>query len=440
MKQITFILCAIVCAFAEAVDITSVAAKQRWPWNNLVDVDFVVDAPAGDFYRVVIDAKSASGGKTFAASTFVSDPVAQKGANRVTWDFGADYPGVRVDDLKFTVSLAPYSEALPLYLKIDLSGGPDAAKYPVTYTFTAPYHVQGASGEPCQTTELWLRRIRHYEGPMVFHRFSYDPNNGNNFYGKLTKDYYFGVFELTQRQFELVMGYNPSFFSNKTCYASRPVESICGDDLYGGSYNIHRYPERIKEASFFGKLRVKTGLPLTVPTSMQFEYALRGGYYGGEYYDYCLLDENGKLYDPPSADIGRWRVNSAADPDGDSDTSGGTAAVGSYLPNMFGLYDTMGNVYELTGEYVKNYNNRYMSIDLEILRTEANDPTLGTTADNPVVDYVGRKEDGSCYRTMGGSWSAKESVTIWNLGWHMHQVYKGATSDSVGVRVSMDVE
>ena len=67
-----------------------------------------------------------------------------------------------------------------------------------------------------------------------------------------TKDYYFGVFELTQRQFELVMGYNPSFFSNKTCYASRPVESICGEDLYGGNFNIQRYPEKIKAASFFG--------------------------------------------------------------------------------------------------------------------------------------------------------------------------------------------
>ena len=440
MKKLVAVFCLLPLLALQAVEISVVSAKQRWPWNNLVDIDFTVNAPAGEIYRAIIDAKSDSGGKVFSASTFTSDPMVKNGANRITWDFGADYPNVRVEDMKVTVSLAPYSEAVPLYLKIDLSGGPDAAKYPVTYTFSAPPHVMGAADEPCQTTELWLRRIRHYEGPMVFHRFSYDPNNGNNFYGKLTKDYYFGVFELTQRQFELVMGYNPSFFSNKTCYASRPVESICGDDLYGGNYNIHRYPERIKEASFFGKLRAKTGLPLTVPTSMQFEYALRGGYYGGEYYIYKLRDENGSLYKPKYAEIGRWQSNSAASPNGDSDTSGGTAAVGSYLPNMFGLYDTMGNVYELTGEYVKNYNNRYMSIDLEILRTEANDPTLGTTADNPVVDYVGRKEDGSCYRTMGGSWSSNQEVTIWNLGWYMVQVYKGSTSAAVGVRVSMDVE
>lgn len=440
MKKLVAVFCLLPLLALQAVEISVVSAKQRWPWNNLVDIDFTVDAPAGEIYRAVIDAKSDSGGKVFSASTFTSDPMVKNGANRITWDFGADYPNVRVEDLKVTVSLAPYSEALPLYLKIDLSGGPDAEKYPVTYTFTAPQHVQGASGEPCQTTELWLRRIRHYEGAMVFHRFAYSASNADNFYGKLTKDYYFGVFELTQRQFELVMGYNPSFFSNKTCYASRPVESICGEDLYGGNYNIQRYPEKIKAESFFGKLRDKTGLPLTVPTSMQFEYALRGGYYGGEYYVYKLRGEDGDLYTPTSASIGRWKANSAADPDGDSDTSGGTAAVGSYLPNMFGLYDTMGNVFELTGEYVLNYNNRAMSLDLEILRTDANDPTLGTTPENPVVDYKGRVSDGSCYRTMGGAWSTKESVTIWNLGWHMHQVYKGSVSSALGVRVSMNVE
>jgi hypothetical protein len=41
---------------------------------------------------------------------------------------------------------------------------------------------------------------------------------------------------------------------------------------------------------------------------------------------------------------------------------------------------------------------------------------------------------------MGGAWSTKESVTIWNLGWHMHQLYSGNVYSSVGVRVSMDVE
>ena len=172
MKKLVAVFCLLPLLALQAVEISVVSAKQRWPWNNLVDIDFTVDAPAGEIYRAIIDAKSDSGGKVFSASTFTSDPMVKNGANRITWDFGADYPNVRVEDMKVTVSLAPYSEAVPLYLKIDLSGGPDAAKYPVTYTFSAPPHVMGAADEPCQTTELWLRRIRNYEGPMVFHRFS----------------------------------------------------------------------------------------------------------------------------------------------------------------------------------------------------------------------------------------------------------------------------
>ena len=105
---------------------------------------------------------------------------------------------------------------------------------------------------------------------------------------------------------------------------------------------------------------------------------------------------------------------------------------------MFDLYDTMGNVWELTCEYVLNWNNRSMSIDLEILRTEADDHSLGTTADNPVIDYIGQNKSGSCWRTMGGGYE-KPSVTIWNEGWYMHQLL-AAGSSRVGLRISMTVE
>lgn len=439
-KNTIMLAAALMTMAASAVSVTGVTAKQRWPWNNLVDVDFTVDAPAGEVYRVVLDAECAGGAKKFSAVTFASDPTAAKGANRVTWDFGADYPNVRAEDMRVKVSLAPYSEAMPVYMKIDLSGGPTATKYPVTYSFTGPAHVQGATDEPCQTTELWLRRIRHYEGAMPFHYWGYSSSSVSSFYGKLTNDYYIGVFELTQRQYELVMDTNPSFFSNRTCYASRPVESINGTLLYGGNYNIQRHPENIKAASFFGKLRSKTGLPLSVPSSMQFEYALRGGYYTGEYYRYKIYDESGVLKNPNAVDIGRWSTNAeTSSPTGDSDVASGTAAVGSYLPNILGLYDTMGNVYELTCEYVQNWNQREMAVDLGILRTDAGDETLGKTADNPVIEYYGQNTSGSCWRTMGGSYGKASTLSLWGEGWYMHQLLDNGSSQ-VGVRISMNVQ
>ena len=441
MKELLILAALTVAASGSAVTVTDVAAKQRWPWNNLVDVDFTVSAPAGETYMVVLDASCDEGARKFSATTFLSEPTAMNGANHVTWNFGADYPNVRADDIQVTVSLAPYSEASPIWLKIDLSGGPTATKYPVAYSFTGPAHVMGGVDEPCQTTELWLRRIRHYEGVMVFHNWRYDDSKEYNFYGELTKDYYMGVFELTQRQYELVMGSNPSFFSNRTCYASRPVERVNGTLLYGGNYNIQRNPQKIGANSFFGKLRAKTGLPLVVPSSMQFEWATRGGYYTGEYYKYKLRNESGKLYEPAQTDIGRWSTNSATtSPTGDSDAASGTAIVGSYLPNMFGLYDTMGNVYEVTGEYVPGTSsaNRNMSVDLGILRTAAGDDTLGKSADKPIVDYLGRDDEGSVWRTMGGSY-VKGSLSLWIEGWYGHQLLDAGSSDC-GVRLSMTVE
>ena len=194
--------------------------------------------------------------------------------------------------------------------------------------------------------------------------------------------------------------------------------------------------------SFFGRLRSRTGLPLAIPSSMQFEYALRGGYYTGEYYRYKRKNENGTLYVPANVDIGRWANNSTLDldnMDGEIDTSGGTAVVGSYLPNLFGLYDTMGNVYELISEHVKDYDNREMKFDLAYLREMVNDETLGKTKENPVIDYFGNDNVSSCWRTMGGSYAMPATCTIWNQGWYMAQLLEDGAA-SVGVRVSMTVE
>lgn len=443
MKNATaraFITCAASVAAswtALAVSVTGVSARQRWPWNNLVDVDFTVDAPAGEAYRAVVDAQCAGGAKKYAATTFASSPVVAAGSNRVTWDFGADYPEVYAEDMTFTVSIAPYSEATPLYLKVDLSGGSDAEKYPVQYLFSGPEHVQGASGEPCQTTELWLRRVRHHEGAMPFHNYTYSAASVQNFYGELTQDYYIGVFELTQRQYELVTGTRPSYFANETCYASRPVESITVASLYGGNVNVHRNPEKITADSFFGKLRAKTGLPLAVPSSMQWEYACRGGYYTGEYYRYKVYNESGALVNSTASKIGRWKDNSGnQSPTAASDAASGTAFVGSYTPNILGLYDTMGNVYELTCEYVQDWSNRGMSVDLGILREAAEDDTLGKSKDNPIKDYYGQDKTGACYRTMGGSWGKDSALSLWGEGWNGGDVKSNAT----GVRISMNVE
>ena len=120
---------------------------------------------------------------------------------------------------------ADYEKHDPLYVVVDLSSGPDSDHYPVRGTDTPP----DLNDDTCRTTELWLRRIPAGKFMM---------GSPSNEYGRgsasiepqhevtLTQDFYLGVFECTQKQWELVMGTKPSYFNNAECYTTRPVEKV----------------------------------------------------------------------------------------------------------------------------------------------------------------------------------------------------------------------
>ncbi|MBO7620170.1 MAG: formylglycine-generating enzyme family protein, partial [Victivallales bacterium] len=152
------------------------------------------------------------------------------------------------------------------YLVIDLE------TWQYRYTDTAP----NLSDDTCRTTELWLRYIP--EGTFIMgspedELGRWDDETQHKV--TLTKPFYIGVFECTQRQWELVIkGYRPSYFRNDDYYATRPVEQV--------SYNMIRGKEAgagwpdsdaVDATSFMGILREKTGLMFDLPTEAQWEYA-----------------------------------------------------------------------------------------------------------------------------------------------------------------------
>ncbi len=70
--------------------VTNVVARQRWPWNGLVDVDYEV---GGDTTGMVARISfAAPDGRTWNAPTFLdgAEPSAAPGFHRVTWDTKAD--------------------------------------------------------------------------------------------------------------------------------------------------------------------------------------------------------------------------------------------------------------------------------------------------------------------------------------------------------------
>lgn len=258
------------------------------------------------------------------------------------------------------------TSAVPLYLAIDVSGGTGAASYPVTY-YNRRADVPGdITNDVYKTDQILLRRIPagtfvmgSPEDELGRRADREDPRHEVT----LTKDYYIGVFEIIQRQWELVMGNRPSWFNNATHYARRPVESVSYRDIREAPNNVAILPtwpesSQVHAESFMGRLRSKTGLTgFDLPTESQWEYACRAGtttaLNSGVNLDY--IDE-----DPKMDAVGRYMYNSGAwdaSYTRNSDASKATAIAGSYLPNAWGLYDMHGNVLEICLDWYGIYPN-----------------------------------------------------------------------------------
>lgn len=355
MKK-TIALAFLLASFASFADVTvsDVSARQRWPWNGLVDIDFSLNgASVGEFYDISVFA-TYNGDTRVRASTFAGSTVATGGVNRLIWNFGADCPNVVANDLEVQVVAAMRASDAPCYLVIDVSGGSTAISYPVRYTTTPPTVHPGADGsnDVCKTTEIWFRRIpggtqAHGTGTTV---------SGTDSKASLPerpvmigKDYYMAVFETTQRQWFQVMGDWKGFFNKEEYRDTRPVEYI--NDVgtlksngairgnFNGNYN---WPDtrQVDSYSFIGKLRARSGLNgLDLPTEAQWEHAYRAGTTGDFYADdVSSYSAYGRYSGNRSADDKTATVDPAV---------GGTNYVGSYPPNPWGLYDMFGNVLEL---------------------------------------------------------------------------------------------
>jgi len=140
----------------------------------------------------------------------------------------------------------------------------------------------------------------------------------------ISKDYYLGVTEVTQGQYQKVMGKNPSYFKKRIIRESDssmyPVEAVSWEDAVEFCKKLSELPKE------------KAGRVYRLPTEAEWEYACRSGsksaYSFGESSkslgDYAWFDENSRHQTHP---------------------------VGQKKPNAWGLYDMHGNVIEWCSDY-----------------------------------------------------------------------------------------
>ena len=136
-----------------------------------------------------------------------------------------------------------------------------------------------------------------------------------------------GKYEVTQAQWEAVMGNNPSYFKGST----NPVEQVSWDDCQ----------------SFIQKLNSHTGESFRLPTEAEWEYACRAGtttpFYTGETISSSQANYRGTWTYHLGEKKGEYREM--------------TVPVGSFSPNPWGLYDMYGNVFEWCQDRYGDYPN-----------------------------------------------------------------------------------
>ncbi|MBR5902296.1 formylglycine-generating enzyme family protein [bacterium] len=322
--------------------VSDVGCLQMWPFSRSVVINYKLKGNEGDQFKIRFYGSTDQGATVFDLSergTLSLDGaegiVAGAGGRKTIWTPDESFRSVEIDDFKVKVEVQKLVNKT--YLVLDLETGS------ASYLGDVP---KGGWTEEYKTKKLVLRKIPAGSFTMGSPEEELGrASNEDRHEIAVSKDFYIGIFEVTQKQYELISGDDPSEYKGST----RPAEHI--------SYNMLRGKEKgsawpdnsdVDADSFLGKLRAKTKLSFDLPTEAQWEYACRAG-------TETALNDGSNLTnqftDGKLAKLGRCGFNREDGKGGFSEHT----AVGAYLPNNWGLYDMHGNVMEWCLDWYGGY-------------------------------------------------------------------------------------
>ena len=339
-------------AFAAEPAIGQVSVRQRWPWSRLVDIEYVLTCDETQSVDIAVTAYDGSKKLTLPAESLAGDlSDVSHGVHRITWDPTVTaYTNSRVLT-QFNVTLT--QSPVPTYMIVDLTSGE------TTYQYCGTNLWADVTNEVYKTDKLVLRRVPAGTFTMgspaaELGRNPYYMERETSHGVTFSKGFYIGVFEVTQKQWQNIMGgSSPAYFNNPDYANTRPVEQVSYTAIRGVTNDSPKvdWPATgsyVKPDSFIDRLRDRTGnVFYDLPTDAQWEYACRAGTGTGLNNGSDLTN---KTSDATLALLARYQfsgeVSNTTTIARGCGITNGTATVGSLLPNAWGLYDMHGNVWE----------------------------------------------------------------------------------------------
>ena len=437
--------CAALSASADIV-IDNVSVRQLWPWSTDIKVTYTI---SGAMTPVNISMTPYNGDeKLKEAIDFLpylsGDIYAQtNGTHSITIAAQAAFGAARSAFDKFAVELTATPDTDVLYKIYTIAdgtcedvtrGGLLSGRYGTYETdFAAVGRAFGVEGfnTSLEDVMIWTgvtNNIDYRTKKIVFrkipakgksftmgrcgeHNLADNENNQIPHQVSFANDFYMAVFEYTIGQaFELrdtaVGKVNITispYFTNETYWLGRPLNCARPQTRRKLQYwpgCSHEEPDQ-DLYGFVGQMRQKTdGVLFDLPTEAMWEFACRAG----TTTDWnCGLDNYGNDATKIQTAISRCQYNSncnysqvgSIDKNSDADT--GTAIVGTYAPNAWGLYDMHGNVSELCLDLYQKDNSSFVGDD-PVGPEAASYPTTANRVRRGGGFYLSQNYNGAAYR------------------------------------------
>ena len=394
--------------------IENVIIRQRWPWSNVVDIDFVV---TGEATGIKFTAKY-DGADEFVlaekdlSGKFKSAEVFEPGIHHVEWNPSS--AGLGDVELKnFSVKVEPEDKT---YLILNLNDG--------SYRYAASEPEGGWLADPanCQTN-IVFRRIPKGTRDLgltdaLFEKVSGHFNYEAKHSATLTSDYYISVFMITKGQQEYIIakgkGNTLDTFSKPSVIGTRKYDELRGSTNETDRINWPHTKHDVAQGTVIHHVReiVKNTFNpewiVDLPSNAQWEFAAKGTTpfdqllsVGGKADDENFYENYTNLLDK----VAIWSHNYVPASD---------KIVGQKEKNGYGLYDVIGLGHEWVADLYKNGTSYYSNT-------------------NP----VGPNEGTSGFRLIRSVGCGNESLSFYTTAF---ATYKKQDSSSYGYRLCINLK